>query len=113
MENNGRNIETVALELVQTKRKIDEFKSIYEKMDNLTLELKASMDENNLREVAVTDPTILETFVVNVNDNFSTKNVAFRQAAVRRFEAEVVTLTEREQKLAKAAKKSAKDSIKE
>jgi len=84
---------------------------LYERLDALTLQFRELAGD---QEVLVPDTIIdlpgkpsvpVSAQFIKVIDNFSSKNVVFRPAAVRRFEVTTELAIDRQLKVAKAAKK--------
>lgn len=82
--------------IINIQYQLDLRKELYAELDALTLELQAegfaalNLDGNHIELV----------------DNFAKGNIAFRPAAVRRFEIEVEPIEKYEKRIAKAAKKA-------
>ncbi len=101
---NNEELEKTLAELAEVESALSMLKPLYERKDNLTLKLKELIGTDT--EVAVGD------LIFTVVDNFSGKNVVFRNAAVRRFELDVDSKLAREIKAQKEAEKAAKKATK-
>lgn len=122
VQNNSdiRPASVVALELVKVQALIAKFKDMYDLSDKLTLELKEALEVEGLEEVLVMDsvsisePLAIPTTAqyVKVTDNFATRNVVFKSAGLRRFEAVSETTADRAESEAKAMKKLVAESKK-
>lgn len=104
--------------IVQVKAILDANKPLYNELDKLTLELRdlvgltsipLELNEQERMYMHGGEVKFIEPQqVVTVNDNFSEKNVVFRPAGVKRFEADVEPRTEYDKRLAKIEKNKAK-----
>jgi hypothetical protein len=103
----------VAMQISAIKAKLDAHKSLYDELDNLTRQFISLMGPDEVlvpeQAVQVGDQFILvPSQFVKIVDNFAEKNVAFKQTAIRRFDAVSESVAEREvrrtQALAKARK---------
>ena len=78
MQNEHKHDKKLA-ELIRLTEALDARKALYDELDRVTLELKAEGFEH----------AIFRGKEITLQDNFSEKNVQWRMAAVRRYEAKV------------------------
>jgi hypothetical protein len=104
----------VAAEIAEIKAKLELVKPLYDRLDELTLQLHSMVgDQEVLVPQAFLDipgePShIVPEQFVRIVDNFATRNTVFKAAGVRRFEAQSETPAEKMTKLEKALKKEQK-----
>lgn len=105
-----------AAEIVKLKAILDQVvKGMYDRLDTLTMDLKTLVGPECEVFVPIEQMTTIEGKLViappqfvKIVDNFATKNVAFKAAAVRRYDVSVEGVEEKNQRLAKEAKKALK-----
>ncbi len=101
MDTKAKRANEVVNRIAAIKDQLELVKPLYEELDDLTEEL---LEVAEVNQTLKTDDNRLVTLI----DNFADKNTVFRSAAVRRFEAELLTADEMTKKLIAAEKKAAK-----
>lgn len=100
----------IATEISSVKARLDYVKPFYEYLDKLTamfVEVAGAGEVLVPEHAAIINgqPTLVPAQYVKVVDNFENKNVVFKAAGVRRFEATTESVVEREIKQVKEIEK--------
>jgi hypothetical protein len=95
-ENQGPSIEQILKRLSEVESTIQLLKQLYDEKERLTLQL--------MEKVGVGQEVQEGDYLFKVVDNFASKNVMFKSAAVRRFDLEVDSLSARQLRAKKVKK---------
>ena len=101
----GPTKEQIVKRLAEIEMMTQSMKGLYDEKEKLTLEL--------MKQVGLGKEVQEGDLIFSVVDNFATKNVMFRPAAVRRFDLDVDSAYARQVKAEKEAEKLAKKQKKD